>query len=126
MAIARRMQPTGAKGIVSGAVSNGATWLDTISLSENETEVADADVSTWKMVFKQCDGGSVCLTLTSGAELTITQNAIETLITIEVAPGAMTNLCGDYYCDLAQLNPAGQVIHWLNGIVTFIDENLGF
>lgn len=114
---------TGAKAIVSGFVTSGATWIEQFEIDQNGVEITDADTSTWKFVFKDYDNGSPVLTLTSGAELTITQNTTSTIFAIEVD---VSGICGDKRADLAQQTPSGQIIHWASGIVTFTEENLGF
>lgn len=118
--------PTGAKGLVSGVVSNGATWIESFSMDINGAEIPGANTSTWKFVFKQCDGGPVCLTLTSGAQITVTQNTTSTIFAINCPKSSLSGLCGDYQADFAQQDATGNIIHWLNGVVTFKEENLGF
>jgi hypothetical protein len=115
---------TGAKGLVSGSVSNGATWIETFELSQNDLEISGADTSTWKFVFKR--GGSVVLTLTSGTEITVTQNTTSTLFAINCPQGSLDTMCGDYDADFAQRDVSGNITHWLNGTVTFNEEDLGF
>ena len=115
---------TGAKGIVSGTVSNGATWIESFELSQNDLEISGADTSTWKFVFKCYDGSSADLTLTSGSEITVTQNVTSTIFAISAGP--FPTMIGDYQADFAQQDASGNIIHWLNGVVTFIEENLGF
>lgn len=117
---------TGAKGIVSGTVSNGATWIESFQISQNNLQISGANTSTWKFVFKHCDGGNVCLTLTSGTEITVTQNTTYTLFAINCSAGSLTNMVGDYIADFSQKDVSGNITHWLNGTVTFINENLGF
>lgn len=117
---------TGAKGIVSGTVSNGATWIESFEFSQNNVQISGADTSTWKFVFKRCDGGSADLTLTSGAEITVTQNTISTIFAINCAASSLTNIIGDYQADFAQKTVGGVITHWLSGTITFINENLGF
>lgn len=117
---------TGAKGIVSGTVSNGATWIESFELSQNDLQISGADTSTWKFVFKRCDGGNICLTLTSGVEITVTQNTTSTLFAISCAASSLSSMVGDYTADFAQRDVSGNVTHWLSGTITFIDENLGF
>ncbi len=117
---------TGAKGLVSGSVSNGATWIESFELSQNDLQIAGADTSTWKMVFKHCDGGSISLTLTSGSEITVTQNVTATIFAINCPQSSLSSLCGDYQADFAQRDASGNIVHWLNGVVTFNEENLGF
>lgn len=115
---------TGAKGIVSGTVSNGATWIESFELSQNDLQISGADTSTWKFVFKRCDGGSADLTLTSGTEITVTQNVTSTIFAISAGP--FPTIIGDYQADFAQKTVAGVITHWLSGTITFINENLGF
>ncbi|WLB49237.1 hypothetical protein QIH93_15085 [Bradyrhizobium ottawaense] len=114
---------SGAKGLVSGTVTSGATWIESFEIDENGAEITDADTSTWKFVFKHCDSGNPVLTLTSGSEITVTQNTTSTIFAIHVD---VSNMCGDYRADLAQQTPGGDVVHWASGTVTFIQENLGF
>lgn len=117
---------TGAKGFVSGTVSNGATWVESFELSQNNLEISGADTSTWKFVFKPCTGGNVCLTLTSGTEITVTQNTTSTVFAINCPQGSLSTMIGDYQADFAQRDASGNITHWLSGVVTFINENLGF
>lgn len=122
MAIRSAFQ-TGAKAIVSGFVTSGATWIEQFEIDQNGVQIMDADTSTWKFVFKNCDNGNPVLTLTSGTEITVTQNTTSTIFAINVD---VANMCGDYRADLAQQTPGGDIIHWASGIVTFNQENLGF
>lgn len=114
---------TGAKFLVAGAATSGATWIEQFELDQNGAEIAGADTSTWKFVFKNCDNGNPVLTLTSGTEITVTQNTTSTIFAIYVN---VTNMCGDYRADLAQRTAGGDIIHWVSGTVTFVQENLGF
>lgn len=114
---------TGAKGIVSGTATSGATWIEQFEIDQNGAQIDQADTSVWKFLFKDCDNGTPMLTLTSGAEITVTQNTTSTIFAIHVN---VSNMCGDYRADLAQQTPSGDIIHWASGVVTFIQENLGF
>ncbi len=114
---------TGAKGIVSGFVTSGATWIESFEIDQNGTQISGADTSTWKFVFKDCDNGNPVLTLTSGSEITVTQNTTSTIFAISVD---VVGMCGDYRADFAQQTNDGKIIHWLSGIVTFVNEQLGF
>lgn len=114
---------TGAKGLVSGFVTSGATWIEQFELSQNDLQITGADTSIWKFVFKDCDNGTPVLTLTSGSEITVTQNTTSTIFAIHVT---VSNMCGDYQADLAQKTVGGDIIHWASGVVTFTQENLGF
>jgi hypothetical protein len=114
---------TGAKAILSGRITSGATWIEQFEIDENGAEISGADTSTWKFVFKHCDSGTPVLTLTSGVEITVTQNTTSTIFAIDVD---VTNMCGDYQADFAQQTAGGNIIHWASGVVTFVEENLGF
>ena|ERR1700756_628160 len=117
---------TGAKGIWSGTVSTGATWSESFELDVNGAQITGADTSTWKIVIKKYDAGTPSLTLTSGVEITVAQNTVNTIFTLNVPPSTLCNLSGDYRADLAQQDVSGNVTHWLSGTLTFIQENLGF
>ncbi len=118
-------QSSNALGSVDGTISNGATWVETFEISVNSAEVPDADTSTWKFVFKHCDGGAISLTLTSGSEITVTQNTTGTLFSINCPQASLASMVGDYQADFAQLN-GSTITHWFSGVVTFKEENLGF
>jgi hypothetical protein len=115
---------TGAKGIVSGQVSNGATWIESFELSQNDLEISGADTSTWKFIQEM--RGRHALTLTSGDEITVTQNTTSTIFAINCPQSSLDALCGDYDADFAQQDVSGNITHWLNGVVTFNEEDLGF
>lgn len=117
---------TGAKGILSGTISNGATWVESFQLDQNDLEITGADTSTWKFVFKECNGGPPVLTLTSGTEITVTQATTHTLFAIVCPQGSLDSLAGDYQADFAQQAADGTITHWLSGVITIVEEDLGF
>jgi hypothetical protein len=119
-------QTNSAKGNVDGTISNGATWIESFEFSQNNLQITAADTSTWKFLFKHCDGGGPSLTLTSGAQITVTQNVTSTIFAINCPKGSLTGMIGDYQADFAQQDVSGNITHWLSGIVTFKEENLGF
>lgn len=106
---------TGARGIVSGFVSNIATWIESFSIDQNNLEIPGADTSTWTFTFKRC--GSTVLTLTSGSEITVTQHTTYTLFEIEAT--VSRTMCGDYHADLIETRADGKTVHWLHGTVAF-------
>lgn len=108
---------TGAKGIVSGTVSNIASWIEQFQISQNNLPIDDADTSTWTFTFKRCDYDTAELTLTSGTEITVTQGTAATLFAIESA--IPTTMCGDYHADLIETRADDLTVHWLHGVVTF-------
>lgn len=115
---------TGARGVVAGTVSNGATWQETIYLSVNGAAITGADTSTWQFNFrKDPESSSADLQLsTTGGTLTVTQGTDSTAIAIVASPSALATIEGDYIADLASKDTSGVITHWLHGIVTFIKE----
>lgn len=122
--MSRSITTTGAKGLVSGTVSNGATWVESFQIDQNGVQISGADTSTWKFTFKK--DGATELTLTSGTEITVTQNTTSTLFAIDCPQSSLNSLEGDYDADFAQQTAGGDIVHWLNGTITFIEEDLGF
>lgn len=123
----RQVGQTGARGLISGVISNGATWWEDVSITEDGTVIADADTWTWRMTFREAnDEDSVVLTLsTTDGTLTISQGADATTLQIRVAYTALSDLEGDYVCDLASLDTStnpDKLVHWAHGIVTFRNE----
>lgn len=114
---------TAADFLVNGELSNGATWQETFTLSIDGAEITNADTSSWRFIFKKCDGGSVDLTLSSGTEITITQNTTETIFVIDCPQSSLANLCGDYFVDLVQKD-GSDIFHRMNGRMTVNDDTL--
>ena len=109
----------------TGTVSNGATWSDTFDLYDNgNVQISGANTSTWKILVKQC--GTTVLTLTSGTEITVTQNTTKTSFEIDCPQSSINSFVGEYDVDLAEETSGGTIRHWCNGTFTFIDEELGF
>lgn len=115
---------SGAKFTWTNRLSNGATWDEDFELALNDAEISGADTSTWKLTLKRC--GSIVLTLTSGSEITVTQNTTSTIFAIDCAQSSVDSLCGDYDCDFAEQTAGGKIVHWCSGTVTFVEEDLGF
>lgn len=117
---------TGARGIISGTVSNGATWWEDIEITENGTVVTDADDWVWRLTIRESYDDAIALTLTTAdGTLTISQGASATTLQIRVAYTALSALDGDYIADLASLDTSttpDRVIHWGHGLVTFRNE----
>jgi hypothetical protein len=109
----------GARNTVQGVISNGATWYESITIDLNG--ITSPNTFTWTMTFEKC-AGATDLTLTSTAgDLTVTDNGDDTAtMLINVSPDDLSDLCGDYTCNLKSENPVGgRVIHWAYGTVTF-------
>src|SRR5262245_24257504 len=91
---------TAARATLRREVSNGASWVEDFDITEDGAAVTDADTWAWEMTFYKCPGGSVDLTLsTSAGTLTVVQGSSATTMQVRAYTG-LTNLCGDYLCDL--------------------------
>jgi hypothetical protein len=129
--ITSRGAQTGARAILSGSVSNGATWVEDVSMTEDGGAIANAEDWVWTMTFRTdrtSDSADLTLTTTAGT-LTITQGADATTLEIRVAKASLSDMEGDYVCDLKSVDSsdttddsAGRSIHWGHGIVTFLNE----
>lgn len=135
MAVGRtsRSGDTGAQALLSGTISNGASWYEDVAMTEDGTAISGSPASwTWTMTFREEDtDDSAVLTLTTatGGGLTVTQGATETTLAIRVAKASLSDLDGDYVVDLKSLDTsdttydsAGRTRHWAHGIVTVRNE----
>lgn len=114
---------TGARGILSGVIPNGATWWENVEITEDGTVVASADTWVWRMTIREDYDDSPVLTLTTAdGTLTISQGSSSTTLQIRVAHTSLSDINGDYIVDLASMDTSttpDRVIHWAHGIVTF-------
>jgi hypothetical protein len=126
-----RTQGTGARGLISGVVSNGSTWVEDISMTEDGTVIASADTWDWTMTFREdkADSSAVLTLSTDDGTLNVTQGSDASTLEIRVPAASLTALEGDYICDLRSLDTsdtaadsAGRSIHWAHGTVTFLNE----
>ncbi len=118
---------TGARGLISGVISNGATWWEDVEITEDGTVITSADTWVWRMTFRETDrdDATVLVLSTTDGTLTISQGADATTLQIRVAYTALSALEGDYICDLASLDTSttpDKVVHWANGVVSFRNE----
>jgi hypothetical protein len=124
MSRTRNAGPTGAKGILSGAVSNGASWIESFRVDVDGAEIAGAGTSAWQLNLRD-DCGTVVLSVSeSVGTLTVTQSTTYTLFQIDVPYASMAALCGDYRADLIEQTSGGDRVHWASGIITVRDEPL--
>ncbi len=116
-------RPTGARGIIAGTISNGATWSEAFEITENGTFVTNADTWDWKLKLRKTYDSGADLTLTTDdGTLTVVNGASSTTVTILVAYTAMTDLEGEYIIDLASKDGSNVVVHWGHGSVTIRNE----
>lgn len=128
-----RSGETGAHAILSGTISNGASWYEDVAMTEDGAAISGSPASwTWTMTFREStEDDSAVLTLTTAASggLTVTQGATETTLAIRVSKASISALEGDYIVDLKSLDTsdttydsAGRSRHWAHGLVTVRNE----
>jgi hypothetical protein len=125
--LARGAQPNPASFIISGSVDSGSTWYEDIDLTQNGEPLTDVDDHVWTMEFYGDPGDASILTLTTAdGTLTVTESTATTL-SIRVGPTALSDMCGDYWCDLKSTDASPtvdgepRVYLWGRGIVTFVE-----
>jgi hypothetical protein len=129
--ITSRGAQTGARSLISGVVSNGSTWVEDVSMTEDGGAIANAEDWDWTMTFRTdraSDSADLTLSTDDGT-LAISQGADATTLEIRVPKASLTAMEGDYICDLKSLDTtdttadsAGRSIHWGSGVVTFLNE----
>lgn len=118
---------------VSGTVSNGVTWYETILLTdENGDQLTDVDDHTWQFQFRRyednesADSSDLTLSTTAGT-LTVTEGAETTTLVINVPQADLASLEGDYIADLVSKDPANsRLTHRAHGIITFREDPIAF
>lgn len=123
MARARDSQ-SGALFELSGQVSKGATWAEDIWFTEDGAAFLLTGLE-FRLQLRNCRSDVVELLLNTGDELSLvedTGSGVVRILRITVAPGAMTNLRGDYFADLSSKDAADTIKHWAHGIISFIDD----
>jgi hypothetical protein len=114
---------SGAKGKVSGTISNGATWSETLEITQNGTFISGATGWTWRFTFRKSYDDTPELTLTTAdGTLTAANDSDSTNIAILVPPTSLSGMEGAYLADLASKDGSGVVTHWAHGTVTFVHE----
>lgn len=108
---------------INGIVSRGATWADTLRLSDDGAQISGADSGEWRLTLRKCGSDSIDLTLsTVGATLVVTQSTTYTQIAIDCPASSLSSLCGDYHADLGHESTGGDVTHWAHGTVTITED----
>ena len=121
--IARNGGQTGARSIVFGTISTGATWSEDVEITQDGTFVTDAETWDWRFTFRDATQNAPSLTLSTDAgTLAIVQGAAATTLQIRVAASSLSNLSGDFIADLASKDAVDGIIHWSHGIVAFFYE----
>lgn len=128
-----RTGETGAHAILSGTISNGASWYEDVAMTEDGAAISGSPASwTWTMTFREStEDDTAVLTLTTAASggLTVTQGVTETTLAIRVSKSSISALEGDYILDLKSLDTSdttydseGRSRHWAHGQVSVRNE----
>lgn len=129
MALQRARDTHAAQNTVTGLVSNGVTWVETIILTDEDgNQLTGVASDTWQFQFR-CDpqNDSADLTLsTTDATLTVTEGATQTTLAISVPQDSLSALEGDYVADLVSKTGAGVLTHRAHGTVTFRNDPIAF
>lgn len=129
MATSRTSSSHGAQNNVSGIISNGATWYETVVMTDqNGDPLTGVDADTWQFQFRcNPDSQSPDLTLTTAdGTLTITESTTTTML-INVPQASLANMVGDYTADLVSKAASdGRLTHRAHGLVTFRNDPVAF
>lgn len=126
-----RIGNTAARGIISGEISNGATWIEDIEITEDGTAIAGTPASwTWTLTLREDSETTAILTLTTtDSTLSISQGTDATTLQIRCPQSSLTNLRDDYIIDIRSqdtsdvtVESGGKIIHWAHGSVTMLNE----
>lgn len=107
---------------ISGSISNGADWVETITITDqNGDQVTGVGSDTFELQFRcwpQDMTADVSFTTSSG-DLTVTVGASSTTIAINVDAGDLSGLtAGDYEVNLVSEDSSGVSTHRAHGRVT--------
>ena len=119
-----RDSQSGALFVISGQVSNGATWAEDIWFTEDGAAL-DLTGLEFRLQLRCCRTSQIELSLTTSDRLSIVTESgsgVDRILRITVPPSAMTTLSGDYFADLASKDSSSVINHWAHGIVSFIDD----
>jgi len=130
MALNRARDIHAAQNTVRGIVSNGATWYETVLLTdENGAQLTGVSSDTWQFQFRKdptSDAADLTLSTTAGT-LTVTEGASTTTLLINVAQSALDDMEGDYVADLvSKATGDSRLTHRAHGIVTFRADPIAF
>jgi hypothetical protein len=124
----RRALANPADFIVSGTVDNATTWYEDITLTQDGVPLADVDDHVWTLTIYREPGDDADLTLTTAdGTLTITEAVDATTLGIRCAPSRLSDLCGDYMCDVRStdasptVDTASRVHLRARGTITFVE-----
>lgn len=113
---------------LNGVISNGSTWSETITLVDaNGDQITGVEAHTFQLSLKANRNDAAAeLTLTSAAsQLTVTVGASTTTLAILATQAVISNLEGDYICDLVS-KTGSTLTHRAHGTVTVGNDPVAY
>lgn len=106
---------------ISGGVSNGSDWVETLTIVDSDgAQVTGVGSDTWVIQLRDDpDDTAADLTLSTDDDLTITVGASSTTLAIASSASTMSALdAGDYTIDIASQTAGGVTTHRGHGRIT--------
>ncbi len=116
----KRRSSNPAQMTVSGSISNGADWVETLTIVDQDgAQVTGVGSDTWQIQLRDDpDDTAADLTLSTADDLTITVGATTTL-DIAASTSTVSALdAGDYTIDIASQTAGGVTTHRGHGRIT--------
>lgn len=121
---------TAARGIISGEISNGATWVEDLEITLDGTAIAGTPASwTWTLTLRDSCGATVLTLSTSASTLSISQGTESTVLQIRCPQSSLANLADNYDINIRSQDPSdttvesgGKIVHWGHGSVVMLNE----
>lgn len=114
---------------LSGVISRGATWSETITIVDaNGDQVTGVGSDEFRLQLRKYpEDEAVDLDLTTGdSELTVTVGGSSTTLAISAAQSTLSGLdVGDYVCDIVSLS-GSTLTHRAHGTVTVTNSPIAF
>ncbi len=104
---------------ITGSISNGADWIETLTIVDGESDqVTGVGSDTWVIQLRADSTDTTAeATLTTATELTITVGATTTLA-IDCDQATISGLLGDYTMDIVSETSGGDSTHRAHGKIT--------
>jgi hypothetical protein len=129
MALTRSPSNHAAQNSVTGTISNGVTWYETVILTDQDgVQLTGVDADIWQLQLR-CDERSDTTDLvlsTSDGTLTITEGAEQTTMLIDCAQSRLDSLEGDYVIDIVSKDSDGRLTHRAHGVITIQESPVAF
>ncbi len=127
--LARGAGGHGAQNTVSGEISNGATWYEDITITDDSgNQVTGISSDDFQFQFRKERDAGIDLTLsTTDSTLTIVEGVSSTVLQIRVPQPTIAGMEGDYFADLVSKAASDdRLIHRAHGTVTFRNDPIAF